>query len=230
MPLVHRLGQRVRDTCAHPDHGRLLDAELHRDRIGRPEADAADVAGQPVRVLRHDFYGIGAVGPEYAHRTRRAHAVPVEEHHDLADHLLLGPGVGDASGAHRPDARHLAQPFRLRLDDVEDLLAERADQLAGVDRADAPDHARAQVLLDALHGRRRGGAHEARLELVAVGAVVDPLARGRDPFSGPDHGGVTDHGDQVAMAASLGPKHAEAVLGVMEGDALDQARQNLAIR
>ena len=141
MPLVHSLGQRIRDACAHPDRRRLLDAELHRDRVGRPEADAADVADEPVRVLRHDLDRVGAVGLEYAHRTRRAHAVPVEEHHDLAHHLLLRPGVGDASGAHRPDARHLAQPLRLRLDDIEDLPAERTDQLAGVDRADAPDRA-----------------------------------------------------------------------------------------
>ena len=93
--------------------------------------------------------------------------------------LLLGPGVGDPLRPHLADADHLAQPFRLGLDHVEDLLAERPDQLAGVDRADAPDHARAEILLDALDGGRLGGAHEARLELLTVGAVVDPLARRR---------------------------------------------------
>ena len=36
------------------------------------------------------------------------------------------------------------------LDDVEDLLAELVHQLLGVDRADALDHAAAQVFLDAL--------------------------------------------------------------------------------
>src|ERR1700730_18290483 len=33
------------------------------------------------------------------------------------------------------------------------------------------------VFLDALDGRRRRGAHEARLELLAMGSVVDPFAR-----------------------------------------------------
>ena len=152
MAFVHRFGQRIADARANPDHGRLRDAELHRDGVGGHETDAADVAREAVRVLRHHLHGIGAVGPEYPHRPRRADAVAVQEHHDLADHLLLGPGVGDPLRPHLADADHLAQPFRLGLDHVEDLLAERPDQLAGVDRADAPDHARAEILLDALDG------------------------------------------------------------------------------
>ena len=125
MALVHRFGQCVADARADPDHGRLLYAEPHRDRIGRHEADAADVPGEPVGVLRHHLHGVDAVGPEYPHRPRRADAVAVQEHHDLADNLLLGPGVGDALRPHFSDARHLAQTFRLGLDHVEHLLAER---------------------------------------------------------------------------------------------------------
>ena len=230
MTLVHRFGQRIADARADPDHGRLLDAELHRDGVGGHEADAADIPGEPVGVLRHDLHGIGAVGPEYPHRPRRADAVAVQEHHDLADHLLLGPGIGDPLRPHLPDAGHLAQPFGLRLDHVEDLLTERPDQLAGVDRADAPDHARAEILLDALDRGRLGGAHEARLELLTVGAVVDPLARGGDPLPRSHHGGMADHGHQVPVPARLRPQDAEAVLQVVEGDALDQTGQDLPVR
>ena len=120
----------------------------------------------------------------------------------------------------------LAQAVRLGLDDVEHLLAERLDHLLGVDRADAADHAGAEVFLDAIDGGRRRGAHEARLELLAMGAVVDPFARCGDPLAGGDGGGVPDDGDQVAMAARLDAENAEAVLGIMEGDPLDEARQN----
>ena len=104
MPLVHGLGQRIGDPGPDPDHGRLLDAELHGDGIGRLEANAADIARQPVGVLGHDLDGIGAIGLVDPHRPRRADAVAVQEDHDLADDLLLGPGVGDALGAHRADA------------------------------------------------------------------------------------------------------------------------------
>ena len=226
MALVHRLGQRVGDPGAHPDHRRLLDAELHGDRVGGLEADAADVAREPVGVLGHDLDGIGAVGLEDADRACGADAMAVQEDHDLAHDLLLGPGAGDALGAHRADAGHLAQPIGLGLDDVEHLLAERLDHLLGVDRADAADHPGTEILLDAVDGGRRRGAHEARLELLAMGAVVDPFARRGDPLAGGDHGGVADDGDQIAVAARLDAQNAEAVLGVVERDALDKAGQN----
>ena len=130
--LVHRFGQCITDAGANPDHGRLLYPELHRYRVGGPELHAADVPGQTVRVLRHDLDGVRAVGPEYPHRPRRADAMAMEEHHDLADDLLLGPGVGDALRPHPADAGHLAQPLGFRLDDIEHLLAERPHQLAPV--------------------------------------------------------------------------------------------------
>ena len=163
MALVHGLGQRVGNPRANPDHRGLLDAELHRDRVGGLEADAADVARQPVRVLGHDLDGIGAVGLEDPHRPRRADAVAVQEDHDLPHRLLLGPGGENAGSANRPDAVDLAQPVRRRLDDVEHLLAEGAHELLGVDRTDAPDHAGREVLLDAIGRSRRRCAQEPAL-------------------------------------------------------------------
>src|SRR5262249_13152646 len=47
----------------------------------------------------------------------------------------------------------------------------------GVDRPYAADHSRREVSLDAVGRRRRRGAEEARFELLAMGAVIDPLAR-----------------------------------------------------
>ena len=38
---------------------------------------------------------------------------------------------------------------------------------------------------------------------------------------------MPDDGHQIAMAARLRPKNAEAVLGVVEGDALDEAGEHL---
>ena len=38
------------------------------------------------------------------------------------------------------------------------------------------------------------------------------------------------HRDQVAVPARLRPQHAESVLGIMEGDALDQPGQDLSVR
>ena len=48
-----------------------------------------------------------------------------------------------------------AKPIGLGFDDVEDLLSKGLDHLLGVDRPDAPDHARAQIFLDPVDGTRR---------------------------------------------------------------------------
>src|SRR6266478_3355786 len=116
MPFVYCLGESVGNAGAHTDQRGLLDAELGRDLIGGAEADATDVAGQPIRVLR--------------------------------DELLLGPAANDTLRPLRADAGHLAQAARLLLDDVEHGIAEGAYQLLRVDRPDAADHARAEILLD----------------------------------------------------------------------------------
>ena len=60
----------------------------------------------------------------------------------------------------------------------------RFKKLLGIDRADTPDHAGREVLLDAVNRSRRRGAPEARFELLAVGAIVDPFAGGGDPLTG----------------------------------------------
>ena len=227
--LVHRFGERIADAGAGPDHRRLLDAELRRDLIGALEADAADVARQPIGVLRDQPDGVGAVGLEDAHRPRGADAVAVQEDHDLADRLLISPGGDDAVGPLGPDAVDLLQACRRLLDDVEDLLAERLDQLLGVDRADALDHARGEVLLDALGGGRRCRAQKIGAELHAVGPIVDPAAARLDELAGADRRGMADDSDQIALAAGLHPQHAEAAVFVVEGDPLDEAGEVFAL-
>jgi hypothetical protein len=150
----------------------------------------------------------------------------VQEHHDLSHDLLLGPGIGDALGTHGADAGHLSQPVGVGFDYVEHLLSERFHHLLGVDGPDAANHPGAKVFFDALDRRRRGRAQEARLELQAVGVVVNPVARGSDPFAGRDRGGMADDRDQIAMSTRIDPENAEAVVGIVKGDALNKAREH----
>src|SRR6266516_7691689 len=121
----------------------------------------------------------------------------------------------DAAGSYRTDAVHLPQAIRLRLDDVEHLVAEGAQELLRVDRTNAADHSRGEVLLDTLGRGGRRGLEEPGFELLAVGAVVDPVAGCRDPLAGRDRGGMADQGDQLAAAPGLNPDHAKAILGVL---------------
>ena len=87
---------------------------------------------------------------------------------------------------------------------VEYLVAEGAHELLGVNRANAADHAGRQVFLDTVGRIGERGAQKARLELLAVGAVVDPFARGSDPLTGRNGCGVSHQRDEITMAARLG--------------------------
>ena len=76
------------------------------------------------------------------------------------------------------------------------------------------------------YGGRRGGPQEPRPELLAVRAVVHPLAGRRNPFTSGDRGGVADDGDEIAVATRFDAQHTKAVLGVVERDPLHSAREH----
>src|SRR5262249_39207775 len=109
------------------------------------------------------------------------------------------------------------------------FLAKGANQLLGVDRSHATDHAGRQVFFDAVGRSRHRCAQEPRLELLAVGAVVDPFAGGRDPLAGGNGGGMANHGHDVTMPARLSAHDAKTVLSVVVGYSLDEACQHLAV-
>ena len=50
------------------------------------------------------------------------------------------------------------ETLRLLLDEIEHRLSEPSHQPLGVDRADAADHSRSEIPLDALQRRRQAGA------------------------------------------------------------------------
>src|SRR4051812_18216574 len=85
-----------------------------------------------------------------------------------------------------------------------------------------------EILLNTLDGTWRRGTREARLELMTVGAIVDPITRGRDPFSGA-RGGAADNGGEIAVPSRLHTQHAETGLAPVECHPLDDAGEHLAV-
>jgi hypothetical protein len=63
------------------------------------------------------------------------------------------------------------------------------------------------------------------LELLSVRAVVDPFPR-RDTFVGGNYRSVGDDRYEITVAARLCSHNAELVLGIMEGNPFDKARQH----
>jgi DNA-binding transcriptional LysR family regulator len=143
---------------------------------------------------------------------------------DLTQHNC--PGIGDTFGADRANTRHLAQAIRLCLDRVKHLLAESSNKLFCADRADARDHAGAQVFLDTVDRRWRGGAHDARLELLAMCMVVDPFAGCGDPLTSGNGRGVPNDRYQIAVPSCLDPENTKPIIVIMEGNALNETGKN----
>jgi hypothetical protein len=65
-----------------------------------------------------------------------------------------------------------------------------------------------------------------RFELLAVGAVVDPFARRRDPLTGRNGCSMADDGHEITMPARFGSQHAEAILAIVVSDPLDEASED----
>jgi hypothetical protein len=66
--------------------------------------------------------------------------------------------------------------------------------------------------------------------LDAVRTVIYPGAARLDELAGRDHRSMANHGNEIALASRLDPQHAEAILGIVERDAIDQAGQDLGWR
>ena len=224
MPVVHRLQQGIGDAGPGADHGRLRDAQLFGDLVGGLEADAPDIAGEPVGVLGHQRDRVRPVGLVDAHGTRRAHTMALEEHHDLADGFLVGPGGGNACHAFGADAAHLGQALRLLLDDVEDGFPERRDQPLGEMRADTLHQTRAEIFLNALQGRGGCRFQEIGRELLSMVAMRGPPPAGLDELAGADRRDMPDDGHEVTMAAHFDPQDRPASVGIVVGHAFDQTR------
>ena len=109
------------------------------------------------------------------------------------------------------------------LDDVENALAELADQLPGIDRTDALDETAAEVFLDALAGGGGGTGDEFRPELRPKLTVLNPAALGGHPFARIGGGQRPDDGRLLPPPFHLDLQHRKARFLIEEGDALEQA-------
>ena len=112
MTLVGGLLQCEGNAGPHPLRRLPRHAELHRYGVGGAEADAPDVAREPVGILGHHRDRVMSVGLEDANRARRADTIGVQEEHDVADGLLLGPAGGDFCRAEFAYARDVPAASR----------------------------------------------------------------------------------------------------------------------
>ncbi len=225
VPLVGLLAQGVGHAGRHPLRRIRGNAQVAGDLVGGDEADAVDVARQPVGVVVDHAGRAVAVVLVDAHGQRRADAVALQEDHHLADLALLVPGGLDLADPLGADAQHLVQPLRRFVDHGQGISAELAHDAFGRHRANALDQPAAQVFLDA---RGRGRQHRGvalDLELPAVLAVDRPLPLQAHVLAHLHAEHVADHRRLVVLAVRDQAGDGVAVLLVVKGDALDGAFQ-----
>ena len=97
-------------------------------------------------------------------------------------------------------------------------------------RADAFDHARAQVFLNAGQGAGRYHGEALRLELHAIGFVVKPVPVALYKLTGRNGGGGAGNGHQIFVPLDLNAQHAEAALFAVKSDTLHRTADCLRLR
>ena len=146
MTLLGRLLQHVEHPCLVAEVRIGGDTDVARDRVGGHEADAENIGGQLIGVLRDHLDGLVAVLFVDLHGVGGRDIVAAQKQHDFLDGLLRGPGFLDHGHALLANAGDLDQAGARLLNNVERVQTEMRHDAPGRHRADALDEAAAQIL------------------------------------------------------------------------------------
>src|SRR5215468_8694201 len=135
-----------------------------------------DIERQPIRILLDAGNRLVTIGLVNTDGPSRPHLMRVQEDHDLPDDFLGLPRLDHSLFAFGANPIELSQPFGRLFNNVKHLLAKRLDEFFGEMWANALDHPRSQILLNALQSTWWHDPECLRLELQAMGPIVDPDA------------------------------------------------------
>ncbi len=220
------LPEDIEDVGLDPVGRGRVHAELEGDLVGGLEADAEDVEAELVGIgLENGERPVAVLAVDLRGQARRD-AVLLEEHDQVPDVPVLGPGPPDLpelDGAHPAD---LAEALRLPAQDVDRRGAEGRDDALGQHGADPPDQARGQELLDALGRGGQGHGEAVHLELPAEARADLPRAADAQDLAGRERRERADDGHRLALLGQE-PGDRVAVVGVVEDDVVDGALDRL---
>ena len=151
----------------------------------------------------------------------------MQEDHDVAYRLLLGPCSFDLLPTSRPDSIHLFKLHRIVVDDCEDPLAEFLHQLFRVDWADSFDQAAGKIFFNPLPRSGRAALEKRGFKLQPVFFVLHPVALSCNPLARVDIRKSSHHRYQFPVALHFYTQHRKPRLFAVEGDALNQSREFL---
>ena len=229
MPLLVVLLEDIKDVGFDPFERGRVQAELEGELVGGLEPDAPDVEAELVGVRLEDRERPVAVLPVDLRGQAGRDAVLLEEHDQVADVLVLGPGPADLLELDGADALDLAEPLRVPGQDVDRAGAEGRDDAAGQHRTDALDQPRGEELLDALGRGRQGHGEVVDLELPSEARIELPAAADAQDLARGERREGADDGQRLA-AVRQEFRDRVAVVGIVEDDLFDRAVEVLLAR
>ncbi len=222
VPLLVVLLEYIEDVGLDPFERRRVHAELEGELVGRLESDAPDIQAELVGIRLEDREGPVAVLAVDLRGQARRDAVLLEEHDQVADVLVLGPGPADLLELDGADAFDLPKTLRLPAEDVDRPGAEGLDDAPGEHRADPLDQARSQELLDALGRSRQGHGEMIDLELPPEAVIELPAAADAQDLARGKRRERADDGQRFS-AFRQEFRDRVAVVGIIKNDLVDGA-------
>jgi len=212
----------------HVEHPRTVaevriggNADVARDGVGGHEANAKNIGGQLIGVLRDHAYGLIAVLLIDLYSVRGRDIVAAQKQHDLLDCLLRGPCLFDHGHAFFANAGDLDKAGARLLDDVECLQTEVRHDTPGRHRADALDETAPQVFLQSSECGWLCLLGMGDLELASILEVLSPVPREAQCLARVNVWKAAHDGNEVAFPRCFEPGDGIAgILGVIS-DAFD---------
>ena len=162
-----------------------------------------------------------------AHGEGCADVVRLEELHQIAHALMLGPALDDGCQLLLGNAGNFQQALRFLIENPERVLTERLDDARRDALADALDQPGGQIQLDALGGGGEQAFKGIHLHLPAEAGVVHPPALDAQGCARLRAAHMPDHGDEIHLVLAFrpDPEHRVAVFLIMEDHALQRTLQ-----
>ena len=240
MTILGRGAQGVEERRARAFRPVERETELARDAIGDREADAAHRACKSIRIRAHELLRLCTKLAQHGRRLARPETDPAQECVQLVA-PELGLHRAHERLAHRPaQSDHASEPLGLAMDHFDGVHAELLDDAARERLADSLERVRGEVAHGAFLAERRQRLAALEVELASVRAVARPLAAEAQALTRARPIHRTDRRHAQRAPQRLGLRIVEALLrcdaqhrvlrlGIVEGDDLDLALQQVAV-
>ena len=221
--------KRVEQSAATAARVTLFIAELLGNAVGGFEADSPNLVGKTIGITLHHLHAVLPIFPINLCGIGNAHAMSLQEEHDVLDVLLLRPALLDLFHAFLTDSFHLIEALDVVFNHVDGFSAELGDNETRETRSDAFDQTAAEIFFYAVGGGRHHLLPTFTLKLLPETRSL-PIALTLQNGPHTDAEEVTDHGDEGLIVRRTDAQDGIARLCTLEGDVFHHATHRFGHR